>query len=65
MADQAPRDGTGKARQRSLAVEWEVVDIDEKKRDLATDHFVVLVVVLVAITVSVIRSAVTVIAAQW
>jgi hypothetical protein len=62
MADHAQHGETGKARARSLAAEWEVIEIDKKRRDLATDHLVILVVVLTAITVSVVGSAIAVFA---
>jgi hypothetical protein len=42
-----------------------VVEIDKKERDSAVDRIMVLVVVLTAVTLSVVGGVVTIIATQW
>jgi hypothetical protein len=65
MSERAGWEEPGKAGRRSLTPEWEVVEIDKKERDSAVDRIMVLVVVLTAVTLSVVGGVVTLIATQW
>ncbi len=65
MSVRARWEEPGRAGQRSLTPEWEVVEIDKKERDSAVDRIMVLVVVLTAVTLSVVGGVVTIIATQW